>query len=70
MSQTILSGLSAVDSVHRARYEEGEAGLRRQLDSLEQTLRARLQELPSRSFVIYHPPSQSSPASGLWSSSS
>jgi len=55
MSQTILSGLSAVDSVHRARYEEGEAELRRQLDSLEQTLRARLQELPSRSFVIYHP---------------
>ena len=55
MSQAILSGLSAVDSVHRARYEEGEAELRRQLDSLEQTLRARLQELPSRSFVIYHP---------------
>lgn len=55
MSQTILSGLSAVDSVHRARYEEGEAELRRQLDSLEQTLRARLQVLPSRSFVIYHP---------------
>ena len=55
MSQTILSGLSAVDSVHRARYEEGEAELHRQLDSLEQTLRARLQELPSRSFVIYHP---------------
>lgn len=55
MSQTILSGLSAVDSVHRARYEEGEAELRRQLDSLEQTLRVRLQELPSRSFVIYHP---------------
>ena len=55
MSQTILSGLSAVDSVHRARYEEGEAELRRQLDSLEQTLRVRLQDLPSRSFVIYHP---------------
>ena len=55
MSQTILCGLSAVDSVHRARYEEGEAELRRQLDSLEQTLRARLQVLPSRSFVIYHP---------------
>ena len=55
MSQTILSGLSAVDSVHRARYEEGEVELRRQLDSLEQTLRACLQELPSRSFVIYHP---------------
>lgn len=55
MSQTILSGLSAVDSVHRARYEEGEAELRRQLDSLEQTLRVRLRDLPSRSFVIYHP---------------
>ena len=65
MSQTILSGLSAVDSVHRARYEEGEAELRRQLDSLEQTLRARLQELPSRSLeqlVIEEDGKEPSPA--------
>ena len=55
MTQAILSGLSAVDSTHRAQYVEGATRLGRGLDSLEGELRRQLQSLPSRSFVIYHP---------------
>ena len=55
MTQSILSGLSAVDSTHRAQYVEGATRLGRGLDSLEGALRTQLQSLPSRSFVIYHP---------------
>lgn len=56
MGQSITEGLIQLDSTHRADYERGYQRLESDLQRLSQQIKPLLSgQLPSRSFVIYHP---------------
>ena len=55
MSRTIYRSLCQIDSVNSSAYTASYEALSDTLAQLEQTLRATLNELPSRAFLIYHP---------------
>ncbi len=55
MSRTIYRSLCQIDSVNSPAYTASYEALSDTLVQLEQTLRATLNELPSRAFLIYHP---------------
>lgn len=55
MSHTIYRSLCELDSLHSSVYTARYEALRDSLSVLEGQLRELLRELPSRSFVIYHP---------------
>lgn len=55
IARNVCAALSRADSLHTAFYEQRRDSLLRHIDSLEVDIRAQLDTLRQRTFVIYHP---------------
>ncbi len=55
MAQTICEALSRVDMDNVETFKENLAAFSHKMDSLDGVIRERLKDIPSRTFLIYHP---------------
>lgn len=55
MVKIIAGELAAIDPAHKAAYEKNARDYMAQLDKLDAEIKSSLQDIPNRTFIVYHP---------------